>query len=239
MMRIGTAGWTIPRQNAHAFPATGSSLERYATRFGAVEINSSFHREHRPATWEHWRDSVPDDFRFSVKVAKEITHRRQLVDCSEPLDKFLAQTSLLKDKLGVLLVQLPPKLAFDEGQAAAFLSELRDGSPADIACEPRHATWFTPAANALLEGLKVARVAADPPVCPDGNRPGGWRELSYWRLHGSPVMYRSSYSDRIPGLANGLRRDAEAGKRVWCMFDNTASSAATSDSLALVEALSS
>ncbi len=235
-LRSGTAGWSIPRQDAHAFPAAGSSLQRYATRFNAVEINSSFHRSHRPATWLRWRDSVPAGFRFSVKLAKEITHERKLRDCAEPLARFLDQVDTLGDKLAVLLVQLPPKQVFDDHVADAFFTELRQRSHADIVCEPRHLSWFTPAADALLISLKVARVAADPAICDDAGVPGGWRGLSYWRLHGSPVIYRSSYLDRIPAYADRLRREVEDRRPVWCIFDNTASSAGAGDALALMDA---
>ena len=234
-LRIGTAGWSIPRQDAHAFPAAGSSLQRYAAMFNAVEINSSFHRPHRPATWERWRDSVPAGFRFSVKLAKEITHERKLRDCAEPLARFMDQVGILDDKLAVILVQLPPKHEFEERGAGAFLAELRQRSHADIVCEPRHLSWFTPAADALLASLKVARVAADPAICHDASVPGGWRGLSYWRLHGSPVIYRSSYLDRIPAYADRLRGELE-DRDVWCIFDNTASSAGAGDALALMDA---
>lgn len=235
-LRIGTAGWSIPRQDAHAFPAEGSSLERYAARFNAVEINSSFHRPHRPATWLRWRDSAPAGFRFSVKLAKEITHERKLRDCAEPLARFLDQVDILGDKLAVLLVQLPPKHEFNDDVAGAFFEMLRQRSNADIVCEPRHPSWFTPAADALMVSLKVARVAADPAICDDAGVPGGWRGLSYWRLHGSPVMYRSSYLDRIPAYAERLRREVKDRRPVWCIFDNTASSAGAGDALALMDA---
>ncbi len=89
--RIGTAGWTIPKECADAFPLEGSGLERYAAVFSAAEINSSFHRPHRASTWENWRDSVPGNFRFSVKLPKTITHERRLVDCEELLKAFLDQ----------------------------------------------------------------------------------------------------------------------------------------------------
>lgn len=206
-LRIGTAGWSIPRQDAHAFPAEGSSLERYAARFNAVEINSSFHRPHRPATWLRWRDSAPAGLRFSVKLAKEITHERKLRDCAEPLARFLDQVDILGDKLAGLLVQLPPKHEFNDDVAGAFFEMLRQRSNADIVCEPRHPSWFTPAAEALMVSLKVARVAADPAICDDAGVPGGWRGLSYWRLHGSPVMYPV----QLPRPDPSLRRAATAG----------------------------
>ena len=233
-LKIGTAGWSIPRAFADAFPNEGSSLERYAGRFAVAEINSSFHRPHRTATWERWRDSVPESFRFSVKLPKLITHQRKLVDYSDALDAFLAEAMLLEDKLAVLLVQLPPKLELDEKVAAQFFGDLAKRANVRIACEPRNPSWFTPEADRLLRDLKVARVAADPAVRQAAAEPGGWSGLSYWRLHGSPVMYRSSYGDRIESYAAKLKHASCSGE-AWCVFDNTASSAATGDALALVQ----
>ena len=228
---IGTAGWTIPRSIAPEFPSEGSSLERYATRFRVAEINSSFHRPHRHQTWERWRDSVPADFRFAVKLPKSVTHQAKLVDCAEPLAQFLEEAHLLGDKLSVLLVQLPPKLAFDNAVASEFFRDLTARACARIVCEPRNASWFTDDADASLAALQVARVAADPALDETAARPGGWRGLSYWRLHGSPVMYRSSYGDRIPALADEILGDSAPER--WCIFDNTASSAAAADAIGL------
>jgi uncharacterized protein YecE (DUF72 family) len=231
MVRIGTAGWTIPTRSAQAFPSDGSSLQRYSARFVCAEINSSFHRSHRDETWRRWAESVPGNFRFSAKLPKEITHRRRLIDCSAPLAAALAEMSGLGDKLEILLVQLPPSLAFDPGVAGPFLTELRGSWDRGLACEPRHPSWFEGEAGAMLESLRVARVAADPARVPAAAEPGGWRGLAYYRLHGSPVPYRSSYDDgRLEAYA---ARIAAAAGPAWCIFDNTASAAATSDALKL------
>lgn len=235
-IRIGTAGWSVSREAASYFPAEGTSLQRYSAVFAAAEINSSFHRPHRISTWERWRDSSPVDFRFSVKLPKTITHQRKLVDIGTPLDAFLLEAHALGDKLAVLLVQLPPKLEFDETVAADFFATLRARTTARIACEPRHPSWFEPRADNLLAEWSVARVAADPPICPSGAHPGGSAALRYWRLHGSPVMYRSSYADRIRAYASELATAAKDAE-TWCIFDNTASSAAISDALALAKAV--
>ena len=234
-VKVGTAGWTVPRAVADSFPAEGSSLERYASRFPVAEINSSFHRPHRFSTWERWRDSVPDGFRFSAKLPKTITHQAKLADCDTLVGEFLEQAHVLGGKLAVLLVQLPPKLELDANIASTFFNGLASRTEASIACEPRNADWFTAEADALLAELKVARVAADPALSQAAAVPGGWRGLSYWRLHGSPQIYRSSYSDRISDFAEQLRSDPAAER--WCIFDNTASSAAGADALALIDAL--
>ena len=236
-IRIGTAGWSIPRQVADQFPAEGTSLERYAARFSVAEINSSFHRPHRISTWERWRDSVPADFRFSVKLPKTISHQAMLRDCGAQLDEFTDQTRALGDKLAVILVQLPPKLAFDRRLAKQFFEDLHGRASALLACEPRNMSWFTDEADATLQQLQVARVAADPAISAAARVPGGWKDLRYWRLHGSPSMYRSSYLDRIPELTRALLDVHASDVESWCIFDNTASSAAAADALALVQAL--
>jgi uncharacterized protein YecE (DUF72 family) len=236
-VRIGTAGWSIARSAVGRFPTEGSGLERYAARFDAAEINSSFHRPHRASTWQRWRESVPADFRFSVKVPKRITHELKLIACDEVLDTFVSEASGLGDKLAVLLVQLPPSLALDEAVAERFFASLRARSAASITCEPRHPSWFTDSADSLLGTLQISRVAADPARMPGAGAPGGWQGLSYWRLHGSPVMYRSSYGDRIGPYAELLRAEVAAGRETWCIFDNTASSAATDDALTLMDPL--
>ncbi len=229
---IGTAGWSIPLRDAASFPPDGTALERYSACFSGAEINSSFHRAHRRSTWEKWGASVPDPFRFSVKLPKTITHQAKLVDCAEPLRAHLQDAGALGAKLAVHLVQLPPSLAFDAAVADGFfatMSEMVGG--AAIACEPRHPSWFEPDADALLAGRRIARVAADPARVPAAAEPGGWRGLAYFRLHGSPVTYRSSYRDgRLEAYAEKLHA---AGASGWCIFDNTASSEAVADALAL------
>lgn len=231
---VGTAGWAIGETATGAFPADGSSLERYASVFPAVEINSSFHRPHRASTWQRWRESVPDHFRFSVKIPKVISHEQKLIDCEATLELFLDQVQELGDKLAVLLLQLPPKLEFNSKIAQDFFTTLRSQCSTQVVCEPRHASWFDDEADALLRAGAVSRVAADPARHPGASIPGGWRGLSYFRLHGSPVMYRSSYSGRIDTYAEQFQRENAAdGRPTWCILDNTASSAAISDALLL------
>ena len=231
--RIGTAGWSIPAAVRDRFGSAPNGLARYATRLDAVEINSSFYRPHRPATYARWAQSVLDDFRFAVKLPKSVTHERRLVDVGTAVDAFLAEVRCLGSKLGPVLVQLPPSLAFDQPVAQAFFALLRQRTDAQLACEPRHPGWFSPAADRLLADFRVARVAADPPPVPGADRPGGWPGLIYRRLHGSPRIYHSDYSaDQIDALASADRGSAAQS---WCIFDNTALGSATRNALDLVE----
>lgn len=234
-LHIGTAGWTIPSRAANSFPTEGSSLERYSARFDCAEINSSFHRSHRPDTWRRWASSVPQDFHFSAKLSKEITHKRRLVDFEGPLAASLAEMEELGERLAILLVQLPPSLAFEPAVAESFLTALRARWNRPIAFEPRHASWFEAGADSLLADRRIARVAADPAKVPSAAEPGGWLGLAYYRLHGSPVTYRSSYDDgRLDAYAERL---AQSTAPTWCIFDNTASSAAADDALKLRQLL--
>ncbi|WP_406857751.1 DUF72 domain-containing protein [Alsobacter sp. KACC 23698] len=234
---VGTAGWSIPSIHAEAFPADGSHLERYAAVFPAAEINTSFYRPHRRSTYEQWSASTPPSFRFSVKAPKSVTHS-DWSDIEPDLDAFFAETAGLGDKLGPILIQLPPKRVFAAIEAGAFLSAFRDRTGGDIVLEPRHASWFGPEADDLLQARRVARVAADPPRASGADRPGGWSGLAYFRLHGSPEIYRSSYAgERLDALASVMRAAADAGSQTWCIFDNTTSYAAAGDALALVRLL--
>jgi uncharacterized protein YecE (DUF72 family) len=237
-VRVGCAGWSIPREQAEHFPASGTHLERYAQRLPAVEINSSFYRPHQPATYARWAASVPEWFRFAVKVPKEITHTRRLRDVAAPLDRFLSETRALADKLGPLLVQFPPSLRFEADIVEAFFTTLRDRFEGGVVCEPRHKTWFTDEAAHMLFAAQVARVAADPAPVPEAAHPGGWPGLLYFRLHGSPEMYVSAYDDaELEALTQRLREAAQSAP-IWCIFDNTALGAATVNALDLCARLS-
>ena len=179
-----------------------------------------------------WAAATPDDFRFALKAPKTVTHEARLVDCAEPMARFLAQADELGPKLGPVLLQLPPSLAFDAEAAGRFFATLREMFGGQAVCEPRHPTWFDPDADALLTAYRIARVAADPARVPAAAIPGGWPDLAYWRLHGSPRMYFSAYDDAALGRV-GEAMAASASAERWCIFDNTASGAAAADALRL------
>ncbi|HEX4130552.1 MAG TPA: DUF72 domain-containing protein [Pirellulales bacterium] len=147
-VHLGVAGWSVPGVHREHFTSQGTHLARYAQRFNAVEINSSFYRPHRPATYARWAESTPDDFRFAVKMPRTITHQAQLADRDAELDEFLGQVHTLGQKLGPLLVQFPPSLACRPDVAARFFDRLRERHPGDVVCEPRHMSWFTDEAKA-------------------------------------------------------------------------------------------
>ena len=192
-------------------PAQGTHLERYAQRFTGVEVNSSFYRPHRPTTYARWAASVPDPFQFAVKMPREITHTRRLVEVTAPLERFLTAVQSLGAKLGPLLIQLPPSLRFTEPLAQTFLTALRTRFHGSVVCEPRHQSWFSPAAEQLLHAFQVARVAADPARVPAAAVPAGgrgWYITVAW--HAGDVRVglpqRGSGGARRPGSGGGPDR---------------------------------
>jgi uncharacterized protein YecE (DUF72 family) len=233
-VRIGCAGWGLNDAIADQFPGDGTHLERYSQVLNCVEINSSFYKPHRPETYARWRDSVPKSFRFSVKLPRSITHDARLADCEPLLDNFFETAGQLGDTLGCWLAQLPPSLVFEPEVAHAFFVALRERTSLPVAFEARHESWFTAEAAALLKSKHVAYVDADPqpPDCIIKRRAD--TSLSYFRLHGSPELYRSSYEyPYLDALALTLHDRAKKSKEVWCIFDNTAEGCAQPNALRL------
>ena len=240
-VRIGTAGWSIPKPVAASFPGDGSQLARYSRVLACAEINTTFTGTHRPATFERWANDTPPDFRFSVKLPQAMTHGARLKGRRAEVKAFTASLGGLGDRLAALLVQLPPSLDLDTRAARAFFRSIHAGFEGAVLCEPRHPSWFTAAAERLLIEERVGRVAADPAKPAGAGAPGGWLGEAgdgrgatvYYRWHGSPRMYWSRYEDDwLDARAKEISR-WPTGTEVWCVFDNTASGAAADDALRL------
>lgn len=230
---IGCAGWSIPASSREKFPEAGAHLERYAERLNGVEINSSFYRAHQGKTYARWRESVLRGFRFTVKVPKRITHELRLKEARELFVQFLSEVENLDEKLGVLLVQLPPSLKFEAGVVEEFFGMVRRETEVAMACEPRHASWRGAEVEELLSGWRIGRVVADPVVVEAGES-SSTAPLSYFRLHGSPKVYYSAYDrERLEGYGAQILEERCAGREVWCIFDNTAEGAAVENALEL------
>jgi uncharacterized protein YecE (DUF72 family) len=225
---IATAAWAIPKTVAERFDQEGNGLRRYASMFGGVEINSTFYRRHKTSTFARWAGSVPDSFRFSVKIPREITHDRAMKDIVEPFQTFLSDIAPLAEKRGPLLCQLPPSLAFASDEFEIAFKTMRAAEKGSIAIEARHRSWASSEALNLLEKYAIDRVLADPaPVWParDFDTPP-----RYVRLHGKPKTYYSPYTDaEIRSFSRFLMPDS------WCVFDNTASGAAIENALTMLK----
>ena len=214
---------------------------RYASVLGCTEINSSFYRSDRAEVYQRWAALTPPGFRFSVKLPRTITHEGRLRRAREPLMRFLAEAAGLGDRLAVLLLQLPPSFAFEARSMRRFFALLGDLYAGAVVCEPRHPSWFTPAADRVLVACRVGRAAADPARVPEAANPGGWLgvdgdgrgALIYYRWHGAPRMYWSGYDHAWLQARSEQLRLWPADASCWCIFDNTAGGQANPNALKL------
>jgi uncharacterized protein YecE (DUF72 family) len=158
-IHFGTCAWTHDDWRGLFYPAHLAAAERlawYARWFNAVEVDSTFYHAPTPHVAAHWAEVTPEDFRFSCKVPREITHERKLRDCREPLAEFLRGVAPLEGKLACLLVQLPPRFTpkHDEQALREFVHHLPRGMP--WAVEFRDHEWRYPRIAHLLEEHGVA-----------------------------------------------------------------------------------
>jgi uncharacterized protein YecE (DUF72 family) len=234
---IGTAGWSIPPVLGEKFDFEGTHLERYSRLLNCVEINSSFYREHKAETYSKWAQSVPADFRFSVKLLRYFTQEKRLKETGSRLEEILLGFAQLREKWGMLLIQLPPSLEFDQIDTDRFLSAVRQIYLGPIAWEPRNKTWASERALNLLASYQINKVLADPEPCFVSRlRRAKVERTVYYRLHGTPEIYKSRYSpDVIERIATRAKEALQEGKTVWCTFDNTTFGCAAQNALELQE----
>ena len=230
---IGTAGWAQRKEQAHLFLTEGSHLERYASVYNCVEINSAFYRNHMGRSYKRWAEAVPQGFLFSVKLSKIYTHEHKLKVADDHLQKILSDIAELGSKLGVLLVQLPPSLKFDTSTAERFFTKVNSWFPAGVVVEPRHTTWSSEEALRFLSDLNVSVVHADPDLIGLPNR---YRQkINYLRLHGTPQIYKSSYTAAFLNqtYSNLLDMQSKKTQQNWVVFDNTTYGYATENAFEL------
>jgi uncharacterized protein YecE (DUF72 family) len=235
-IRVGLAGWSNPPAKRSERTPNQTHLSFYAAHFSCVEINSSFYRPHQSSTYARWRDETPTSFRFSAKMPRSITHESHLKRCAAEVERFYDDIAALQPKLAAVLVQLPPSLEFKGRTARTFFNSVPRLRGTKVVCEPRHASWFSRAAELTLQDAGVSRVAADPARCPGADVPGGIRRFAYFRWHGAPRLYYSKYSDAQLAVFAATVRKAKAAE-TWCVFDNTARYAAWDDALQFAAAL--
>lgn len=266
-VRIGMSGWVYPAWRGVFYPkglVQKNELAYASSHVTSIEINGSFYALHTPKTWASWRDGTPDDFVFSVKGPRLITHLRRLNNVREPLANFLASGVLsMGGKLGAFLWQFPPNLQFDPVRVEAFLALLpktttealalareREAQmagqdwlgpvadrPLRHAFEVRNHTFDTPHYLGLLERYGVASVLADTA----GKYPRFEQQtadFSYVRLHGEKELYVSGYDeeslDRWAARIAGWR---DAGRDSYVYFDNDVKVRAPIDAMGLISRL--
>jgi uncharacterized protein YecE (DUF72 family) len=162
VIHVGTSGYNYPEWRGSFYPAdmpADRMLAYYSERFDTVEINYSFYRLPSEDVVAQWGRGTPDNFTFTMKASRRITHDARLQDCSELTRTFCARARILGPKLGTLLFQLPPAFRKDTAVLAAFLDELSDDLK--VAFEFRHASWLSPDVMDLLRRNNVALCVSD------------------------------------------------------------------------------
>ncbi len=263
---IGMAGWTYPDWRGGFYPkglVQKNELSYAASQVTSIELNGSFYSLQKPASWKNWGDSTPDDFVFSVKAPKFITHIRRLDDVREPLANFFASGILsLGAKLGAVLWQLPPSLEFEPYLLETFLKQLPHTStealalaqqrgarmtgkeylqidadrPVRHAVEVRHSSFDSPAFVDLLVRYRVAAVY--------GDSGGKWpvidaptADFRYARLHADPGLYPHGWYEAadLDRWAATIGGWLDNSNDAYVYFDNDSKVRAPIDALSLIE----
>jgi uncharacterized protein YecE (DUF72 family) len=232
MIYVGTSGWMYDDWRGRFYPAglpRAAWLGFYAGRFGTVEINNAFYRLPDRATFEGWRQRVGGDFLFAVKMSRYLSHIKRLREPAEPVARFMSRVAGLGDRLGPVLLQLPPTMRRDAALLDAALAEVPVGTR--IAVEPRHPSWWHDDVRRVLEARGAALVWAD-----RGGRPVTplWvtADWGYVRLHEGRARPWPGYGRAA--LASWARRVGGYGDRdVYVYFNNDPGGAAVRDAAAM------
>jgi uncharacterized protein YecE (DUF72 family) len=231
---IGTSGWQYKDWRGRLYPPKLPLrlwLEHYAEHFDTVEVNNAFYRLPERGTFQQWRERTPAGFRFAVKMSRFLTHVKRLREPAEPVARFLGRADALGDKLGPVLLQLPPTLKADLGALDETLKQFP--GHVRVAVEPRHHSWFTDEMRALLTRHGAALSWADRkgrPLSPL------WvtTDFGYLRLHEGRAEPWPNYGRT--SLASWLDRIAAAGdgvRETFVFFNNDPGGAAVENAAAL------
>ena len=233
---VGTSGWNYETFIGTIYDKDTPKrryLETYCQFFDTVELNASFYRSFTEKTWQGWYKRTPNDFYWSVKAPRFITHIKRLNVDKESIDMFFNRAFHLKEKLAVVLFQLPPSLKYDPKTMDDFLDMLPKG--VKIAIEARNRSWFDKKIYKRLEEKNIAWVISHS----SGRYPMQevfTADFVYLRLHGTAGLYRGAYGRE--GLKRWVELLKNADRDGYVYFDNTADGSAVKDALLLKQILS-
>jgi uncharacterized protein YecE (DUF72 family) len=225
----------LPEPNKAAFPEAFRDQPRlayYASLFNSLEINRSFYKVPMPATFEKWAATVPEDFRFTVKLGRHITHEKGFVFRPVDIDTFMAAANRLGAKKGCLLIQLPPGLRWSDqnaDQLKVLLQRIRQsvpehfgpGLPWKLAVEFRHPSWYVSTVNGMLDSFHASLVLQDMPASAV-SVPNKGAPFIYIRFHGPAGDYKGGYAeDCLQAWAKRINAWRADGKEVYVYFNNT------------------
>jgi uncharacterized protein YecE (DUF72 family) len=230
---IGTSGFSYSSWKNAFYPADVPSskwFEYYCTRFNTVELNNTFYRFPRVATLQRFYERSPDDFIFSVKAHKIITHTRRMKNAREKVDEFLSVVHEgLREKAGPVLFQLPPSFKYTEENINLILESVPQNNLHII--EFRNETWWNRKVIKMLNDNNLTFCNASYPKLPEVFYKT--TDQFYLRMHGVPELFKSSYS--LPELKKAFKNIPEGVKNVFIYFNNTMFKAGYSNALTMLE----
>jgi len=222
----GTSGLVLPVKNKLEYPEglrERSRLHYYSTLFKTIEINSSFYKLPQQKTVERWATEVTENFRFTFKLSKEITHAKDLAFERKAVKSFFDVIRVPKKKRGCLLIQFPGKTSIDcNAQLKKLLRMISSLADWRLAIEFRHESWYSNDTLKLLQQYNATCVIHDLRTFTLEPPGGDESDLVYIRFHGTEKNYRGSYSDEsLLVYANKIRQWLKDGKLVYAYFNNT------------------
>jgi uncharacterized protein YecE (DUF72 family) len=237
-LHIGTSGWHYKHWLGPFYPEgtrPAQMLDYYRQHFSAVEINNSFYKLLSPTALEKWRAATPEDFVFTAKGSRFLTHMRKLKDTGQGIERYFERARALGDRLQVVVFQLPPRWSCNVERLDAFLAALPEGYR--YAVELRDESWFDAAVYDVLARHRAAFCIYD--IAGRRSPDVVTTDLVYLRLHGpSEKAYQGSYSARrIATLAGKISEWRRQGRDCYAFFDNDAEGNAPRDALRLVAKL--
>lgn len=224
---VGTSGYNYSHWRGRFYPEGLPSTDwiaYYAREFSTVELNVTFYRLPLAKTFANWYERTPSGFFFALKGSRLVTHLKRLAGVEETVCRFFERAAGLKEKLGVVLWQLPPGLKADGARLAAFCELLAaDPVASNVrhAFEFRHQSWFVPEVYEILARHRHALCVADGPRWPKAREVTA--DFVYLRFHGSRKLYSSGYtSEELAGWAEQIRDWLDRGYDVYAYFNNDA-----------------
>jgi len=224
LLHIGTSGWSY-KHWAEIFYPEGIKpekyLEHYLSRFSCVELNSCFYHLPLKTVVKGWMNRTPDTFRFCLKLSRLITHQLRLVNIDAPLSRFFDVFESMKERLGPVLIQLPPGLSYDKQLICNFFDLLKEKyCQYRFAIEVRNRSWINDSFYDMISQYGIAFVIAD-----SGSRYPYHEVITagfvYLRFHGREQLYASDYSDNVlEEYCGKIRNWLIEGKEIWVFFNN-------------------
>ena len=238
---VGTSGWSYKHWKGGFYPAKLAStkwLQFYAEHFSTTEINASFYRLPSEETVTKWTETVPEDFLFCPKMRRYLTHMKKLRDPEEPLERFFSIFHKMKDKMGPVLVQLPPMLKFNYDVTEHFYRLLKTKyRQYHFVMEIRHESWLEEVSLTLMTAFDIGFVISQ------SDKFFPYEEVVtakniYIRFHGPKDLYASSYTDKqLKSYAKKIKNWVSEGHEVWAYFNNDIHGYATQDAERLLQFL--